>query len=180
MAAHPNRTRRALLGTAVAAAVAQALPSPLAHAAAVIGRAAPALIVDMLDGARFDLAALEGRVVVLNFWATWCPPCRAEMPLLDQFYRDHREAGLELLGLSADRRNDLPAVRAAMQPFAYPAALLAQASVNGFGRPPALPMTFVVDADGVLRERLIARGRPLERADLATAVLPLLARGARQ
>jgi thiol-disulfide isomerase/thioredoxin len=60
-----------------------------AQAATELGQPAPALLVQELNGQTFDLAALRGKVVVINFWATWCPPCRQEMPTLDAFYRRH-------------------------------------------------------------------------------------------
>jgi cytochrome c biogenesis protein CcmG, thiol:disulfide interchange protein DsbE len=57
-----------------------------ACAASDVGQAAPALVVPELNGQLFDLRALRGKVVIVNFWATWCPPCREEMPALDSFY----------------------------------------------------------------------------------------------
>jgi thiol-disulfide isomerase/thioredoxin len=140
-----------------------------------VGRAAPALIVRQLDGQELDLAALRGQVVVLNFWATWCPPCRAEMPMLDAFYRQHQSEGMLLVGLSADDQRDRKKVVKAMQGLTYPAALLKDATANGFGAPRALPITYVIGADGVIRARLLPQRRALTEQDLATAVRPLLA-----
>src|SRR5690349_13732340 len=77
-----------------------------ALAGAEVGRPAPPLVVQGLDGQRFDLATLHGKVVVLALWASWCPPCRAEMPVLEAFYRAHHAEGLEMLGLSADDPHD--------------------------------------------------------------------------
>jgi len=65
------------------------------HAAAELGQPAPALVVQELNGQTFDLATLRGKVVVINFWATWCPPCRQEMPALDEFYRRYPWRRLE-------------------------------------------------------------------------------------
>ena len=64
--------------------------SSVARAGPEIGKAAPALVVTALDGQTFDLAKLKGKVVLVNYWATWCAPCRKDLPKLDAFYRSHR------------------------------------------------------------------------------------------
>jgi thiol-disulfide isomerase/thioredoxin len=146
---------------------------PGADAPVRVGERAPALVVPRLDGAVFDLAALRGKVVIINFWATWCSPCRAEMPQLDAFYKRHRARGLELLGLSVDDAQDRDAVVRVMKNFSYPAALAAAARVNDFGAPIAVPMTWIIDAKGVVRARLLA-GNAATMQSLEQAVLPLL------
>ena len=138
-----------------------------------VGQRAPALVVTQLDGRVFDLAALRGKVVIVNFWASWCSPCRAEMPQLDAFYRRHHAQGLELLGLSVDDPQDRAAVAHIMKGFSYPAAMAVAAKVNDFGAPVAVPMTWIIDAKGVVRARLIA-GSTVTLHSLAQTVLPLL------
>ena len=138
-----------------------------------VGERAPALIAPRLDGAVFDLAALRGKVVIINFWATWCSPCRAEMPQFDAFYKRYHARGLELLGLSVDDAQDRDAVVRVMKSFSYPAALAAAAKVNDFGAPIAVPMTWIIDAKGVVSARLIA-GNAATMQSLEQAVLPLL------
>jgi thiol-disulfide isomerase/thioredoxin len=147
-----------------------------AAAPPAVGQPAPALIVPQLDGRMFDLKALRGKVVIVNFWATWCSPCRAEMPRLDAFYRRYHGRGLELLGLSVDDANDRGTVVQVMKSFSYRGALAASARTNDFGPPLAVPMTWIIDAAGIVRARLVA-GNAVTEQSLEQAVLPLLAHG---
>jgi cytochrome c biogenesis protein CcmG/thiol:disulfide interchange protein DsbE len=141
----------------------------------VVGRSAPALVVPQLDGRVFDLAKLRGRVVLVNFWATWCSPCRSEMPTLNAFYRRYRSRGLDVLGLSIDEPTDAAQVRQVMRRFSYPAALASVARTDGFGEPVAVPVTYVIDSRGVIRAQLQAQGpHGVSREALERAVLPLL------
>jgi thiol-disulfide isomerase/thioredoxin len=142
-----------------------------------IGQPAPPLVVEELDGQHFDLGALRGKVVVITMWASWCPPCRAEMPALDAFYRRHHEQGIEMLGVSADDPHDRSEVLKAAQTVGYPAAMLSEAKPNGFGAPKALPMTYIIDGDGIVRAKLGAADTPLTEERLAALVLPLLPAG---
>lgn len=143
----------------------------LAADAPAVGKPAPALIATGLDGQTFDLAAARGKVVIVNFWATWCGPCRAEMPLLNRFYLAHRAQGLVLVGVSVDDQHDRKEVVEVMHQFAYPAVLASSAKVNGFGPPLAVPMTWVIDAQGTMRARLVSA---VTEQALEQAVLPLL------
>ncbi|HEY6417672.1 MAG TPA: TlpA disulfide reductase family protein [Candidatus Binataceae bacterium] len=165
-----------MLWRAVLAAVILALTglSSFAGAATEVGQTAPALVVPELDGQAFDLSAQRGKVIVVNFWATWCPPCREEMPALDAFYRRYHGQGVEMIGLSADRPRDRSDVSKVMQSFSYPAAMLDDAKVNDFGTPDALPMTVVVDGNGVVRAKLTPDQKPVTEKSLSDVVLPLL------
>ena len=158
------------------ALLAAAAPAPAlrAHSPGV-GQPAPALVAPELDGKLFDLGAERGKVVIVNFWASWCGPCRAEMPLLNAFYLAHRGAGLALVGVSVDDRHDRKAVEEIMRAFAYPAVLAATARTNGFGPPLAVPMTWIIDSRGVVRARLVSA---VTEQTLTDAVLPLLPRPA--
>jgi len=149
----------------------------LARAAAggpAIGEPAPALVVPLVDGNRFDLGALRGKVVIVNFWATWCPPCRKEMPALDIFYTRFRARGVEVVGISADRKRDRKAVLAAARAVHYPIALLADAGASGFGEPRVLPVTYVVDRAGIVRAVLTPDAGSVTEIALERAVTPLL------
>jgi cytochrome c biogenesis protein CcmG, thiol:disulfide interchange protein DsbE len=171
---------RALVVAALGVLVFMALASVRATAGAQppqVGRRAPALIVPQLDGRVFDLAALRGKVVIVNFWASWCAPCRTEMPRLDAFYRHYRARGLVLLGLSVDEVGERSAVRGIMRQFSYPAALAADAKRDEFGPPLAVPMTWVIGPAGIVRARLTAASAVTEQS-LEQSVLPLLPRAA--
>ena len=159
---------------AAAAAATILCVAALAVASTAIGDAAPALVVPELDGKAFDLSALHGKVVIVNFWATWCPPCRAEMPALDAFYRRYHGDGLEMIGVSADRPHDRSDVVKVMQTLSYPVAILDDATVNNFGPPNVLPVTFVVDSSGILRAEFTPDQTPVTEKSLSDAVLPLL------
>jgi thiol-disulfide isomerase/thioredoxin len=150
-----------------------AAASVVAGAPVTVGTPAPPLIVTQLDGHEFDLARVRGKVVIVNYWASWCSPCRAEMPVLDKFYQRYRGQGLVLLGLSVDDVHDRAAVTDIMRKFSYPAALAAGAKANGFGPALAVPMTFVIDATGVVRARLVS-GTAVTEQSLAQLVVPLL------
>jgi thiol-disulfide isomerase/thioredoxin len=139
-------------------------------AAQKVGAPAPALVGQTIDGKPFDLAKLRGHVVVANVWATWCTPCRVEMPTLDAFSKAHQAQGVVLVGLSADRPSDAATVDRVMSSFSYPAILLKTAKTDGFTPPNVLPVTYVIDAKGIVRAALIYTDKPLSEADLAAAV----------
>jgi len=139
-----------------------------------IGQMAPALEATELNGQPFNLAAARGKVVIVNFWATWCAPCRAEMPALDAFYRGFRERGLVLIGISVDRWADRDKVRSVMRSFAYPAAMGNETKIDDFPRPEAIPITYVIDRDGVLRRIMRPDRIEITPRSLAATVLPLL------
>jgi len=174
---HGSSRSRRIIRFGAAAALFAALPLLTSARPPEVGQPAPALVVQELDGHGFDLGALRGKVVIVNFWATWCSPCRAEMPLLDAFYRRYHDQGVELLGLSIDDLHDRGDVSRIMQKFSYPAALVATAKVNGFGAPLVVPMTYVIDSAGVVRARLLAGKTAVTEQSLAQTVLPLLAQG---
>jgi cytochrome c biogenesis protein CcmG, thiol:disulfide interchange protein DsbE len=143
-----------------------------ARAAPEIGEAAPPLVVTALDGTVIDLAKLRGKVVLVNFWATWCAPCRKEMPTFDAFYRRHHSENFELVGVSIDFARDAAKMRKAAAPLAYPIAWINDAGVNGFGAPDGVPITYVIDAEGIIRDKFIAVPAKL----LSDVVVPMLKR----
>ena len=145
--------------------------SPPALAAPDVGDAAPALVVTRFDGKTFDLAALKGKVVIVNFWATWCPSCQAELSVFRSFYRRVHPHGLEMVALSADRPRLRQGVKMMMEEYFFPGAMLGDAQTNGFGDPDLLPTTYIIDTKGVVRA--VVKGS-VTMDGLAHMVLPLL------
>jgi peroxiredoxin len=125
-----------------------------ARAAPEIGAAAPALVVMTLDGQSFDLAKLRGKVVLVTYWATWCAPCRKEMPKLDVFYKRYHDRGLEIIGISIDFPRDSAKVQKVAPKVSYPLALVRSINDNGFGDQKAVPFTWIIDTDGTIRDMM--------------------------
>jgi cytochrome c biogenesis protein CcmG/thiol:disulfide interchange protein DsbE len=145
-----------------------------AKADAELGQTAPALTVKELNGQPFDLAEERGKVTLVNFWATWCEPCRKEIPAIEAIYRRYHDQGLEVIGVSADRPHDRASVKEVAQTISYPAAMLEDAGDNGFGSPTELPVTFVIDRSGVVRSRFTPDQGSLTEESLSNTLIPLL------
>jgi len=114
------------------------------------GQRGPAFRLALLGGGEASLETWADRVVVLNFWATWCTPCTLEMPTLEALWREYRERGLVVAGISVDRG----APRALLDPYVrnldltFPILLDHDGTVAGQWRVTALPATFVVRPGG--------------------------------
>ena len=114
-----------------------------------------------LDGTAIDSDALRGRVVVLNFWATWCAPCKLEVPSLQSLHEDRAADGVVVLGLATDVGREAP-IRdfLAERDVTYPVGRATNAHRSAFGGIPAIPTTFLIDKDGVVRHRVIGYFAP--------------------
>jgi thiol-disulfide isomerase/thioredoxin len=116
---------------------------------------APAFLAVDLDGQPVSTAAWKGKVVLLNFWATWCPPCRAEIPMLIQL-KDLYKDRLVIVGVSLD---DDPAEEvkkfSVSQRFNYPVIMATREIISQYGGVPALPTTFVINQDGKVVQKHI-------------------------
>jgi len=133
-----------------------------------VGQPAPELAFqELATGAPRHVSELKGNVVVVNLWATWCPPCRKELPDLDKLQATYADRGLVVLTISDEERDQL-------QKFAakYPMKTLNAYSQNlGWYDVPGRPITFVIDRDGTVRQ-LLTGGHTYETFE--AAVLPLL------
>lgn len=115
-----------------------------------VGKPAPPITLTTLDGKHIATRDLRGKVVILTFWATWCEPCREELPLLSRYAQQHAKQGLVVLGFSLDTPDELAKVRKVASMLSFPNGLLGDPHVPGYGRIWHLPVSFVIARDGKL------------------------------
>jgi peroxiredoxin len=142
----------------------------------VAGDPVPAFGAPLLDGDSLHLASLRGQPVLLNIWATWCAPCREEMPLLQELHEQLGPRGLRILGVSVDSRGSEPTIRRFVAEGGYTFTILhdaADAVSREFRTSGGVPETFLIDGDGRLVRRWIGRFDPLAD-DVVNDILPLL------
>ena len=125
-----------------------------------LGRA-PDLRVVTLDGRTLGPEDLAGKVVVVNFWATWCPPCRLEIPSLEKLHERRAGEGVVVLGLATDAGGEAP-IRAFLDErhITYAIGRATAAQRAAFGGIPAIPTTFLIDRSGVVRHRVVGYFAP--------------------
>ena len=175
-----SRQRRAVLQGLGACLAGQSLPWPAAWANALhTGAPAPVATLVTLDGERISSSELLGHVVILTFWATWCSPCREELPLLSDYLAAHGDAGLRILGFSLDSRDKRAEVRRVAQSLRFPVGLMSDSSAPGYGRIWRLPVSFTIDRRGLLVGNGWKEKQPSwTRERLEQVVTPLLAEAA--
>ena len=138
------------------------------------GFLAPDFTLDLLSGGQAALSGLRGKVVVINFWASWCPPCRAEMPALDRVYEAYRARGLEVLAVNTTYQDTEAAATgfAGQNNLSFPIPLDRDGSVSARYLLRALPSTYFVDRKGVIRRVVV--GGPMSETVILSTVEPLL------
>ncbi len=140
-----DRDVRILLGLPSVSVAQVAIPAPQA------GHPTPALSLPGLRGGTLTLQALRGKVVVLNFWATWCPPCKSEMPLLQRWYRSVQGKGVVVLGVDQQEgRKDVASFVRQVR-VTYPIALDTDGVASAQFDVAGLPTTLVIDRQGIVR-----------------------------
>lgn len=140
-----DRDIRILLGLSSVSVAQAAIPAPQA------GHPAPGLNLPALRGGRLSLRSLRGKVVVLNFWATWCPPCKSEMPLLQHWYSGVKGKGVVVLGVDQQEGRKDVASFARQVHVTYPIALDTDGVASAQFDVAGLPTTLVIDRQGIVR-----------------------------
>ncbi|HEY0820657.1 MAG TPA: TlpA disulfide reductase family protein [Rhizobacter sp.] len=122
-----------------------------AHAAAAVGTNAPDFTLKTLNGPNMRLQEQRGKVVLVNFWATWCGPCRKEMPHLNRIADKYRSAGLVMLGVNVDDDVRKAAEVAGQLKVNFPVLLDTDKAVSKLYDLNAMPSTMVIDRNGKVR-----------------------------
>jgi len=124
-----------------------------------------------LDGRMGTLESLRGKVVLVNFWATWCPYCRKEMPAIQKFYQDYQAKGFEIIAFSTDD-DPIKAARYMREAaYTFPAAMLNTGIQQAFGPISQIPMSMIIDRDGHLRYKIKGQVYYGRIEDLVTPLL---------
>jgi len=141
------------------------------------GFTAPDFTLGLLDGGEVTLSELQGNVVLVNFWTSWCPPCRKEMPAIESVYRSYKDIGLVVIGLNLTAQDSKPDVSAFVQEMGvtFPIALDINNAVGNSYRVTALPTSFFIDRKGVIRSVIV--GGPMSEAVIQSKVEELLREG---
>lgn len=140
-----------------------------------VGFSAPDFTLDSINGDAIKLSDLRGKVVVINLWASWCPPCRAEMPAIDAVYRQQRADGLVVLAVNTLFQDDEASARKFIQDLSlsFPIVFDRDGVMSRKYRLQAMPTTFFVGRDGVIRD--IVFGGPMSEALVNSKIEKLLA-----
>jgi cytochrome c biogenesis protein CcmG, thiol:disulfide interchange protein DsbE len=127
-------------------------PTPAQVSTADIGQQGPHLRLPLVGGAETDLGAFRGQVIVLNFWATWCEPCKAEMPVFERAQQRYRDRGLTVVGVNFQERDDQITAFLQEVGVTFPSLADRTGEVSRNWRATALPTTFVIDRQGIIRD----------------------------
>lgn len=161
--------RTLALALALGFALACEPPHATPAAAATATEPAPAFELETLDGGRISLAAMRGKPVLVDFWATWCGPCEETIPVLVEFQRKY-EGRVHVLGVSVDWEREAVAPFAREHRMNYPVLFGDERLALEYGAP-GFPTLFVVDAEGRIHEAHVG---VMTLPELEASVAPLL------
>ena len=137
--------------TAFAAVLGAAFALALPAWAAAADVPAPAFTLRSSDGKLVSLAQFKGDVVMINFWASWCGPCRQEMPLLDSIYKQYKDMGFTLLGVNVEPHSSKANAWLKKTPVSYPILYDPKSQVSQLYQVQAMPTTVIIDRKGIVR-----------------------------
>ncbi|MHC1784942.1 MAG: TlpA family protein disulfide reductase [Anaerolineaceae bacterium] len=147
--------------------------TPVQQTAPAVGFQAPSFVLSALDGTQVAFNGHPGHPVVLNLWASWCLPCKAEMPALQKVYLENASKGLIIYGINASNQDNLLDVESFIidSNITFPILMDQEGSVSKQYALRALPTTYFISADGIIRQVWV--GGPLSEAYLRSQISDL-------
>ena len=139
-----------------------------------VGKPAPFFEIKTLSGVTITPASAKGKILIINVWATWCEPCRKEMPEIEAFYQKYHDQGVDVVAVSMDDASEIETIKTVMKSFTFPAAVDKYSDLHKFGRMWRMPVTFVIDQNGILRRNGWDSEPVVDAAILEKVVTPLL------
>ena len=128
--------------------------------------------VTLADGRVVSGESLRGRVVLVSFWATWCPYCRKEKPVIEEYWKEHRARGFEVVAISIDDTPEKLSAWLAGRDYAHPSGTMNRSVADAFGRIASVPTSFVLDREGRIRHRIAGQLHAGRLDDLVGPLLP--------
>ncbi len=116
-----------------------------------LGQPAPDFTLKSLAGTNLKLAEQRGKIIVINFWASWCGPCRKEMPVLQKFYEKYQDLGVSVWGVNVEQENQAGRDFLADLNLSFPILFDASNTISATYQVEAMPTTIIVDRDGLVR-----------------------------
>jgi len=139
-----------------------------------IGKSAPSISIKTFDGLTINNTNAKGHILIIHLWATWCDSCQKEMPALESFYQKYQKNGVEVVAISVDDRSDLSKVKSVLKDFTFKGAMEADSDIQKLGRIWRVPVTFIIDQNGILRKNGWEGDPIVDEATLEKIVAPLL------
>jgi cytochrome c biogenesis protein CcmG/thiol:disulfide interchange protein DsbE len=136
---------------------------------AKVGQPAPKFSLTTYSKQKIKLEDLKGKVVVINWWATWCGPCKAEMPMMSTFHRQHKDEGFEIFGVTTEDSVPPYMLKRVSEVLSYP--LVLRFSGNAYPIMNGVPTSYVIDRHGVVR---YAKAGSFSQQEFDNVILPLL------
>jgi peroxiredoxin len=122
------------------------------------GNLAPDFELTTLDGKQVRLSDYRGKKVILNFWATWCPPCKAEVPDLEKFYSTYKDKGIVILGVNLTQaEKNQSAIKAFVKSYGitYTIPLDVKSLISGIYQVSAIPTSYIIDSRGIISKKVV-------------------------
>jgi len=139
-----------------------------------LGQSAPNIEGTLIDGKSFSLNNNRGKVILVNFWASWCEPCREEMPAIEAFLKKNKARGFEVLAITMDKPSDMEQAKQIMRNYSFLFAEKNQINYSGYGRIWRIPSSFIIDKQGILRKNGLTGDPKVDTKLLEEVVTPLL------